>query len=194
MATAEGRHLECDRVVVAAGFASRALLKPLSVKVPLEAAKGTSLTAHGEGVAPARPFKLYERMVACSPFGSAVRLSGTFDIGRRDFALDRKRLDMVVRHGLSYLDSWRPAGAGIEWAGHRPTIVDDSNYPAYLKAFADHDVRVTLDSRVTSVARTADRRLEVTLPTTTRGPPRPVRSTRWSSSTARSRSTTSTSS
>lgn len=123
--TAEGRHLDADHVVVAAGYASRALLRPLGVQVPLEAAKGTSLTAYGAGTAPSHPLKLYEHMVACSPFGSAVRLSGTFDIGRRDSTLDRKRLGMVVRHGLSYLESWRPTEVDVEWVGHRPTTVDD---------------------------------------------------------------------
>ncbi|MDQ8704074.1 FAD-dependent oxidoreductase [Streptomyces sp. LHD-70] len=124
--TAEGRELDADHVVFAAGFATRALLKPLGVDVPLEAAKGTSMTAYGEGLAPSHPLKLYEHMVACSPFGNSVRLSGTFDIGRRDFDLNRKRLDMVVRHGTGYLDTWRPTDIEYEWVGHRSTTVDDT--------------------------------------------------------------------
>ncbi|MER6528663.1 FAD-dependent oxidoreductase [Streptomyces sp. NPDC001508] len=123
--TADGRAIPCDQVVVAAGYPSRALLRPLGVTVPLEAAKGTSMTARGEGTVPSHPLKLYENMVACSPFGKTVRLSGTFDLGRRDSTLDRKRLDMVVRQGLGYLQDWRPTDIDIEWAGHRPTSVDD---------------------------------------------------------------------
>jgi pyruvate/2-oxoglutarate dehydrogenase complex dihydrolipoamide dehydrogenase (E3) component len=42
-------------------------------------------------------------------------------------------------------------------------LVGGSNYPAYLKNFAEHAVRTTLNTRVTSVARDADRRLTVTL-------------------------------
>lgn len=42
-------------------------------------------------------------------------------------------------------------------------MVGGTNYPAYLKAFADRSVRVTLNSRVTSVARDTDRRLTVSL-------------------------------
>ncbi|MFD6061220.1 hypothetical protein [Rhodococcus wratislaviensis] len=38
-----------------------------------------------------------------------------------------------------------------------------SNYPAYLKIFAEHAVRTTLSARVAKVARDADRRLTVTL-------------------------------
>ncbi|GHH09861.1 NAD(P)/FAD-dependent oxidoreductase [Streptomyces lanatus] len=124
--TAGGKEIPSDHVVVAAGYATRALLKPLGVTVPLEAAKGTSMTARGEGIAPSHPLKLYENMVACSPFDDGVRLSGTFDIGRRDFALNRRRLDMVVRHGLSYLADWRPTETRSTWVGHRPTSVDDT--------------------------------------------------------------------
>ncbi|MFC9362883.1 N-methylproline demethylase, partial [Rhodococcus sp. NPDC057014] len=42
-------------------------------------------------------------------------------------------------------------------------LVGGSNYPAYLKNFAEHSVRTTLGARVTKVARDADRRLTVTL-------------------------------
>lgn len=124
--TAYGRVLDSDQALVAAGYPSRALLAPLGLRLPLEAAKGTSMTARGSGTAPKRPLKLYENMVACSPFGDAVRLSGTFDIGRRDFTLSRKRLDMVVRHGLSYLEDWKPTDIEVEWVGHRPTSSDDT--------------------------------------------------------------------
>lgn len=123
--TAADRTLSADQVVVAAGYPTRTLLRPLGITVPLEAAKGTSMTAHGEGTVPAHALKLYENMVACSPFGTAVRLSGTFDIGRRDSILNRKRLDMVVRQGLTFLESWRPTDVDVEWVGHRPTSVDD---------------------------------------------------------------------
>ncbi|MDO5696439.1 MAG: FAD-dependent oxidoreductase [Dermatophilus congolensis] len=129
-ATVGGREsredLTCDTVIVAAGFPSRDLLRPLGVDVPLEAAKGTSMTAVGEGVAPSHPLKLYESMVACSPFRSGVRLSGTFDVGRRDFDMNRKRLKMVVDQGLTYLETWRPTKVEVDWVGHRPTSVDDA--------------------------------------------------------------------
>ncbi len=121
-----GRQIESDQVLVAAGHLTGALLRPLGVRLPLEAAKGTSMTARGTGTVPTHALKLYENMVACSPFGDSVRLSGTFDLGRRDTTMNRKRLDMVVRHGLSYLEDWRPTDVEIEWVGHRPTSSDDT--------------------------------------------------------------------
>lgn len=120
-----GRELVSDHVVVAAGRATRRLLAPHGVTVPLEAAKGTSMTARGHGTAPSHPLKLYEEMVACSPFGNAVRLSGTFDIGVRDSELSQRRLDTVVRQALTFFEDWRPTDVESQWAGHRPTTVDD---------------------------------------------------------------------
>ncbi|CAN5263369.1 D-amino acid dehydrogenase [soil metagenome] len=123
--TRSGSELPSAHVVIAAGLASPALLRPLKVVLPMEAAKGTSLTAIGSGTVPRHPLKLYENMVACSPFGDAVRLSGTFDIGARGSEVNTTRLDMVLRQGLSYLRDWRPTRIDLEWAGHRPTTADD---------------------------------------------------------------------
>jgi D-amino-acid dehydrogenase len=123
--TTSGAELTCDTVVVAAGFASRRLLALADVDLPLEAARGTSITAVGDGLPPSHPLKLSEHMVACSPFGNSVRLSGAFDLGVRHSRVDRRRLDAVVNNGLRYLESWRPSQIEIEWTGHRPTAPDD---------------------------------------------------------------------
>lgn len=120
-----GEEYRCDHLVIAAGFPTRALVRPLGIRVPIEVAKGTSMTAAGEGTAPSHPLKLFEDMVACSPFDGAVRFSGTFDVGFRDRRVDAKRLKMVVTQGMAYLDSWRPTHVEMEWAGHRPTSADD---------------------------------------------------------------------
>lgn len=123
--TERNRTLDCDQVLVAAGYSSKALVRALGIALPLEVARGTSVTAQGTGLAPRRPLKLFEDMVACSPFKQGVRLSGTFDVGRRDISLDRRRLNMVVRRGLTYLTDWQPSEIEFEWVGHRPTTSDD---------------------------------------------------------------------
>ncbi|SJM71804.1 FAD-binding oxidoreductase [Gulosibacter sp. 10] len=125
VSTASGEEHRASTVVVAAGHRSRELMSQVGVRVPIESAKGTSLTASGAGTTPARALKLYESMVACSPFGDQVRLSGTYDIGVRDASLNRRRLESVVRQGRSYLRDWEPARPTLEWAGHRPTTPDD---------------------------------------------------------------------
>ncbi|MGV9864677.1 oxidoreductase [Rhodococcus koreensis] len=68
--------------------------------------------------------------------------------------------------GMSAAEVIADAGAEVEVVTPERIIaplVGGSNYPAYLKNFAEHSVRTTLGTRVTKVARDADRRLTVTL-------------------------------
>jgi D-amino-acid dehydrogenase len=123
--TNDGADYTADSVLVTAGFGTRCLLKRMDINLPLEAARGTSLTAYGDGSVPAHPLKLSEDMVACSPFCTAVRLSGAFDVGSRGIGLDRRRLGAIVERGLSYLHDWRPTHVESRWVGHRPMAPDD---------------------------------------------------------------------
>ena len=116
-----------DQLVVSAGFHTRKLLLPLKIRLPLEAAKGVSMTARGDGVLPSHPLKLFERMVASSPFdGGLLRLSGTFDVGQRTDTVDEQRLNMVVRDASRFFESWTPTTLESTGAGHRPTSADDT--------------------------------------------------------------------
>ena len=116
--------LHAERVVVAAGIWSRPLLSRLGVGLPLEAAKGYSVTAEGRGVRPRHPLYLTEAKVGCSPFQSAVRLAGTLELTGLDLSLNRRRIDAIVRAASSYLRDWTPNGLQLEWAGLRPMAPD----------------------------------------------------------------------
>lgn len=68
--------------------------------------------------------------------------------------------------GLSAAEVIADSGAELEFVTPERVIapvVGGSNYPAYLKCFAEHAVRTTLNARVTGVRRGDDRRLLVTL-------------------------------
>ncbi len=123
--TNDGAQRTADRVLMTAGFGTRRLLRGMDVDLPLEAARGTSLTACGDGTVPAHPLKFSEDMVACSPFGTSVRLSGAFDLGSRGTGVDLRRLDAIVGRGLGYLHDWRPTYVESRWVGHRPMTPDD---------------------------------------------------------------------
>ena len=89
------------------------------------------------------------------------------------------------------------AGSSVEIVSpdrHVGYEVTGTAYPAYLRSFYEHGVRLTPDHRLTAVRRTADRRLEVDLVERLhRHRPTGGSSTRSSSSTARSRTTSCTS-
>jgi D-amino-acid dehydrogenase len=116
--TPAGAH-EADAVVVAAGAWSGRLMTGI-VDVPMEAAKGYSLTARGEGTVPRHAFYLAEAKVGCSTFGDALRIAGVFDLTGIDGSLRRRRLEMIGASAAPYLRDWKPTDVELEWAGLRP--------------------------------------------------------------------------
>jgi D-amino-acid dehydrogenase len=122
LATTSGE-IDAERVVVTASVWSSDLLRPLGYRLPLEAAKGYSITATGEGTRPSHAVYLLEAKVACSPFADGVRLAGTLELAGRDLALNRTRVRAIERAAETYL-RWRPVGPDLEWAGLRPLAPD----------------------------------------------------------------------
>jgi D-amino-acid dehydrogenase len=112
--------LEADAVVVAAGAWSGRLLARSGVRIPMEAAKGYSITARGSGTLPRSAFYLAEGKVGCSTFGESLRLAGVFDLTGLDLTLRRRRLDAIARAAAAYLADWLPEEVELEWAGLRP--------------------------------------------------------------------------
>jgi D-amino-acid dehydrogenase len=119
-----------DAVVVCAAMASRDLLKPLKVRVPLAAVHGYSITApmrevteHGE-VGP-RSTLIDERYkVAITRLGKRVRVAGSAELGGALRIHDDAALATLYR----VLDDWFP-GAAVQtqvqtWKGARPMLPD----------------------------------------------------------------------
>ncbi|MGB3633414.1 MAG: FAD-dependent oxidoreductase [Rubrobacteraceae bacterium] len=123
VSTSQGE-LEADRVLISAGVWSAKLLADLRVRVPLEGARGCSITAGGPGTPPSHALKLEEARVTCSPFEDGVRITGTLDLTGLDDTLDRRRLGMVIQASKPYLRDWRPEKPALKWAGLRPLTPD----------------------------------------------------------------------
>lgn len=121
--TAEGA-LDADRVVVAAGAWTPALLAPHGLRIPMEAAKGYSVTMPATADGPRRPLYLTEIKVGVSPFEGVVRLAGTLELAGLDLGLTRRRIDAIGRGSAEYMASLRPEAAAGEWAGLRPVVAD----------------------------------------------------------------------
>lgn len=120
---AEVRSLEevdADAVVVAAGVWSGRLLQSAGVRIPMEAAKGYSVTARGLGTLPDHALYLAEAKVGCSTFGDVLRVAGVFDLTGIDLTLRRRRLGTILGSAAPYFRDWRPTEIELEWAGLRP--------------------------------------------------------------------------
>ena len=143
--------IDADRVVVAAGVWSRELLAPLGLRLPLEAAKGYSITAPANGGAPHHPLYLTEIKVGVSPFDGAVRLAGTLELAGLNLDVDHRRVRALSRHAAEYVDGLRPARGAVEWAGLRPITSDGlpvigevPGRPGLFVATGHHMLGVTL--------------------------------------------------
>jgi D-amino-acid dehydrogenase len=113
-----------DAVVVAAGIASRELLSPLGIRLPLEAGKGYSFIVNGRGALPRRPMGLMDAKVAYTPFGERARLASFLELGAVDGAVPQSRLDEISRRASPYFRDWQPQQRLEPWAGFRPMTPD----------------------------------------------------------------------
>ncbi len=118
-----GEELSADAVVVAGGIWTAALLATIGVKIPLEAAKGYSITVDQDDPAPRHPLYLMEAKVGCTPFAGSVRLAGTMELAGIDVTINDRRLPPLHRAAATYLANWNP-GASVPWAGLRPVAPD----------------------------------------------------------------------
>jgi D-amino-acid dehydrogenase len=118
------RELDAEAVVLAAGAWSGGLLRRLGVRIPMEAAKGYSVTARGRGTPPRAAYYLAEARVGASTFGDEVRIAGIFDLTGLDLTLRRKRIEMILRDSRPYFRDWEPEKVELEWTGLRPYPAD----------------------------------------------------------------------
>jgi D-amino-acid dehydrogenase len=114
------RDISADKVVVAAGLATPALLP--QIRLPLIGARGYSVDVTGTGTPPVHALYLAEARIGISPFNDTVRVAGVFEIGTR-----RPRPGAGARllaAAAPYLKGWRPTGAGETWSDLRPASAD----------------------------------------------------------------------
>ena len=119
-----------DRVVMCAGLASAALLKPLGLKIPMTAVYGYSISAPiREPLNAPRSALMDERYkVAISRLGNRVRVAGSAEIGG---SLGKHRAPSVQTL-YKVLHDWFPGAAQIAntgasvqlWKGARPMLPD----------------------------------------------------------------------
>ena len=114
-----------EQVVLAAGSWSPGIVDGLPLKLPVQPAKGYSMTYAKPGVSPTRPLILGEARVGVNPMGEAVRLAGTLELGGLDLSLDHRRIRSIERGAARYfVDDGSKASAGDYWAGLRPCTPD----------------------------------------------------------------------
>jgi D-amino-acid dehydrogenase len=114
-----------DEVVLAAGAWTPELTRGLGLRVPVEAAKGYSITVERPEGHPDLPLALVEGMVFVTPMGSRLRFGGTLELAGLDMRVNQRRVDALARTVRSFLPGI-PRTPTVEiWRGLRPLTPDD---------------------------------------------------------------------
>lgn len=112
-----------DDVIVAAGVATRKLLEPLGVKLPLISQRGYHVHSLSPNVKVNRIIALADRKAFICPMGDSVRIAGTVEFQDPDKAPNDQRAAHLANHLAAALD-----GVNVKhttrWMGNRPCSPD----------------------------------------------------------------------
>ncbi len=114
-----------DEIVLAAGAWTPELTRGLGLRVPVEAAKGYSISVERPEGHPDFPLALIEDKVFVTPMGSQLRYGGTLELAGLDMRMNQRRLDAVARSVRRYLPGIPPTPSIEIWRGLRPLTPDD---------------------------------------------------------------------
>ncbi|WP_027857273.1 NAD(P)/FAD-dependent oxidoreductase [Marinobacterium jannaschii] len=111
-----------DRVVVCTGVASREILAPLGVRMPLVSERGYHLTLDIGTKALSRPVGWLDKAVFLTPMEDGVRLAGMAEFAFADAPINPQRADGMLQHAKVMLGC-NPSIKST-WVGSRPTTPD----------------------------------------------------------------------
>jgi len=115
---------EPEQVVVAAGAWSTELVRELGIRLPMQAAKGYSVTLPIMANSPKLALYFGEAMVAATPLDEGVRLAGTLELAGMDFKINRRRVTGILNSAGEYLELPEEAQQVEPWRGLRPCTPD----------------------------------------------------------------------
>ncbi len=116
--------LEAEQVVLAAGAWSGILARKLGLPIPLQPARGYSLTASAVQHMPQHALILGDRRVAVTPLGTALRVTGRLEVGEFSLTPNPLWIERLEGFAREYLRLKEALEIRETWAGLRPTTPD----------------------------------------------------------------------
>ncbi|MBV6396141.1 MAG: D-amino acid dehydrogenase 1 [Anaerolineales bacterium] len=111
------------QIVLAAGAWTPRVARDLGINIPVQAAKGYSLTVPRPDDGPSLPLILGEARVAVTPMGGLLRFAGTLEMAGMDLSVNPRRVAAIAHAAASYLKVDKPAATEV-WRGLRPCTPD----------------------------------------------------------------------
>ncbi len=111
-------------VILATGSWSPGAARSLNLRIPIQAAKGYSVTFENPAVTPKLPLLLSEARTVANPLGDALRIAGTLELAGMDFSINSRRVDAMLKSSSAYLPGLDTAKVIEIWRGLRPCTPD----------------------------------------------------------------------
>ncbi len=111
-----------DRLVVCAGVASKKLLEPLGINIPLVSERGYHLTLDSGSKQLSRPVGWLDKAVYLTPMSEGIRLAGTAEFAAVDAPVNPKRAEAMLEHARVMLG--HDLKVSSTWVGSRPSTPD----------------------------------------------------------------------
>jgi len=113
-----------DEIVLAAGSWSPGVARDLGLGIPIQPAKGYSITMTAPPAPPTIPLLLMESKIAVTPMGPRLRLAGTLELAGLDLSVNEKRVDAIRRGARDWLSGLDGLPELEVWRGLRPCTPD----------------------------------------------------------------------
>ncbi len=117
---------KANEVILAAGAWSASLARQIGVDLPIQPAKGYSVTYSNPVETPDRPYVYTESKVAVTPMDGQVRCAGTLELAGFDGSVDTRRAKPILEEAARYVPHVSPDAPEQEevWTGFRPCTPD----------------------------------------------------------------------
>ncbi len=115
---------EAEQVVLAAGALSPSVAKNLKLNIPIQPARGYSMTMSATKTMPSHALILGERRVAVSPVDGLLRFTGRLEVGNYSMEPNSVWIQRIENSAREYLHLDEKLDVKETWAGLRPTTPD----------------------------------------------------------------------
>jgi D-amino-acid dehydrogenase len=119
-----------DQIVLAGGAWSAELARELNLTLPMEPAKGYSVTYRRPPACPDIPVMMAEARVVLTPMDDMLRLAGTLELAGFDLSINKRRLQAILKAVPDYFPDFSPGNLELIeiWRGLRPCSPDGLPY------------------------------------------------------------------
>ncbi len=115
---------EAEQVILAAGALTPSLARDLKLNIPIQPARGYSMTMAATKTMPSHALILGERRIAVSPMDGLLRFTGRLEVGNYSMEPNPVWLQRIENSAREYLQLDEKLDVKETWAGLRPTTPD----------------------------------------------------------------------